>query len=142
MGARRLLPVIRADDLCATRDFYTRLLNFTVKFDSAWYVLLASESDPALEIALQRLDQTPLAGQDPQPGSGCMYLSIEVDNVYQVCERAKDLGVEILEQPDKGAMDGYDRRRVLLRDPCGTLLEVLTPTDPQEAVNAELMFDQ
>lgn len=142
MSAHRILPVICTDDPRKSRDFYTQLLDFSIKFDSEWCVLLASPKDPPLEIAFQRRDQAQIPEAFRGPFQGGLYLSLEVGNVDEVCERAQSLGVELLERPNRQGTDNYDRRSALFRDPNGVLLEVITPTDPEEAVQSEFMSDQ
>lgn len=142
MSAHRILPVICTDNPRESRDFYTGLLDFSIKFDSEWYVLLASPKDPPLELAFQRRDQARIPEALRGPYQGGLYLSLEVGNVDEVCARAESLGIEILERSDREGTDNYDRRGALFRDPNGVLLEVITPTDPEEAVQSEFMLDQ
>ena len=133
MSIERLLTVICADDLPALRDFYTGLLGMSVTYESDGYLHLACPGNQAVEIAFEHP-----AAPGPGDARGRHYFAIAVDDVDAVCRKAEALGADILEKPRHGE---YDRYRLLLRDPAGTLLEIFTPSDPGEAEMSEYMRD-
>ena len=141
MNAKRMQPVICVEDPARTRDFYTRLLDFDVSFDSEWYVQLSARENPELTLAIHHRDHARLHGGYCRASPGALYLSLEVEDVDAVCERAREMGADILEQPGAPGMGDYDRRRLLLLDPGGVLLEITQPGDPDVAARAEILVD-
>lgn len=138
----RFMPVIYARDLPRLRDFYRELLELELRFDSDWYVHLVCPANPRLELGLHHRGHAGLPPAFRALPPGGAYLSLQVDNVHECSQRAQGMGAEILDRPDKPGTEHYDRLRLLLRDPEGCLLELMTPTDPQEALVSEYIMDQ
>jgi catechol 2,3-dioxygenase-like lactoylglutathione lyase family enzyme len=109
---RRAVPNINADLPAETRDFFVNLLGFEVAMDMGWIVTVAAPSDPAVQVGI-------IANDDPAaPG-----ISVEVDDVDAVHARAVERGLEIayaLRDEEWGV------RRFMLREPSGTIVNVLT----------------
>lgn len=120
---------IVADDVGSLRDFYTRLLSFEPTFDSDWYVVLAPKDGPNMELGIiaRSSEITPQAAASP-PGGG--YLTFVVENVLLAFEQAKAMGADIMEPP---ADMEYGQRRMLLRDPAGTVVDISSPTPAMTA---------
>ena len=118
----RLLTNICSKDLSASKNFYTRLFDFNVDYDSDWFVHLISK-DKNLELGL--IDRTheivPQSYQTPPAG---FYITFVVDNADELFETAKTEGFDILEEPSDTF---YGQRRLLLKDPDGTLVDVSSP---------------
>ncbi|MGB6153106.1 MAG: VOC family protein [Pricia sp.] len=118
----RLLTNICSADLTASKNFYTKLFDFKVDYDSDWFVHLMSK-DKQLELGL--MDRThklvPTAYQNPPNG---FYITFVVDNVDELFETAKSEGFEIVEKPSDTF---YGQRRLLLKDPDGSLVDVSSP---------------
>jgi catechol 2,3-dioxygenase-like lactoylglutathione lyase family enzyme len=115
---------VATDDLSDVRDFYTRLLPFIPIYESDWYVVLVPEDGPRFELGIIRrsTDVTPLGATRP-PGGG--YLTFVVNEVLVVFEKAKAMNAEIVEPP----VDlFYGQRRMLLRDPAGTIVDISSPS--------------
>ena len=113
MVVKRIVSNIAVGSVDELRDFYRDLFDLNVVMDFGWISTLASnEAAPAqLSIATQG-------------GSGTSVpdLSIEVDDVDAVHERAMGLGYDIeYELTD----EPWGVRRFYLRDPAGKLLNVL-----------------
>lgn len=126
MPISRLITNICSQQLGMSRDFYTRLLGFSVAFDSDWYVQVVSPTQPRLELGFIQHDHEliPTAFQTAPQG---MYLTIAVDDVEAVHAKAQDLGIEIVQPPKT---EFYGQRRMLITDPNGLLLDVSSPTMP------------
>ena len=118
----RLLANICTTDLKQSRDFYTKLFDFDIDYDSDWFVHLMSK-DQQLELGLidQKSDLVPKGFQSQ---AGGFYLTFVVDDVDELYELAKFENVEIVAAPEDTF---YGQRRVLIKDPNGTLLDVSAP---------------
>lgn len=96
------------------RDFYTQLFDLDVVMDHGWIATLASAGHAGPQLSL---------AQEGGSGTPVPLLSIEVDDVDEVHRRALARGAEIVypltDEP-------WGVRRFYLRDPLGTLLNVLT----------------
>ena len=120
---RRTMYNIVADDLASLRDFYRTLLKMQVIYESSWYVVLIPEEGPRFELGIiaRGSDATPLPATRPFGGG---YLTFVVDEVLVAFEQAKAMNAEILEPPTDMF---YGQRRLLLRDPAGTILDISSP---------------
>lgn len=123
MGVSRILSNICADNLFETRDFYVELLGLEVVYDSAWYVLLRSPTNPALELGI--IDRHHALVPEAYRGTPTgMYLTIVVEDVDAIHQRAVAQGVTIVQAP---VDEFYGQRRLLVADPAGTLVDVSSP---------------
>lgn len=113
-----------ADDPAALRDFYTTLLAFDVVYESDWYIVLVPRDGPRFELGIiaRGAGVTPDAARRP-PGGG--YLTFVVPEVLRVFEQAKTMDAEIVEPPTDLV---YGQRRMLLRDPAGTTVDISSPS--------------
>lgn len=117
------------DDIAGVRDFYTALLSFVPIYESDWYVVLVPEAGPRFELGIigRSSDVTPLAATRP-PGGG--YLTFVVEEVLVTFEQARAMNADIIEPP----VDlFYGQRRMLLRDPAGTVVDISSPTPTMAA---------
>jgi len=118
----RLIVNICSDKLSESRDFYTKLFDFKIDFDSDWFVHLISK-DNQLELGI--IDRTnqivPSEYQNLPQG---FYVTFVVDNVDEIYEISKKENIEIIEKPNDTF---YGQRRLLLKDPNGTLVDVSSP---------------
>jgi catechol 2,3-dioxygenase-like lactoylglutathione lyase family enzyme len=109
---RRAVPNISSDRPAETRQFFVDLLGFGMAMDLGWVQTLTSPSNPTAQVTI-------IANDDPAaPG-----ISIEVDDVDAVHDRATDLGLEIsyaLRDEEWGV------RRFMLREPSGTTVNIVS----------------
>jgi catechol 2,3-dioxygenase-like lactoylglutathione lyase family enzyme len=115
MVIKRAVPNISSADgaeAAATRDVFVDLLGFEVVMDIGWIVTVASPTEPAVQVSI-------VGGDDPAaPG-----ISVEVEDVDAVHAAAVERGLEIaysLRDEDWGV------RRFMLREPSGTMVNVLS----------------
>ena len=108
----RAVPNIRSDRPAETRDFFVELLGFEVPMDIGWITTVAAPSDPSVQVNI--------IGNDAMAAPG---ISVGVADVDAVHARAVERGLEIaysLRDEDWGV------RRFMLREPSGTLVNVLS----------------
>lgn len=112
-----------------TKEFYTNQLNFGVKFENEFYVLLHSPNgeDHISFLLPNHPSQKPIF-QKPFKGQG-MYLTIEVDDVDKLYNELKQQGVsieiEIRNEP-------WGDRHFAIVDPNGIGIDLVTYSDPNK----------
>jgi catechol 2,3-dioxygenase-like lactoylglutathione lyase family enzyme len=112
MRISRAVPNIRSERPAETRDFFVDLLGFEVAMDIGWVVTVASPDNPSVQVTI--------IGNDDMAAPG---ISVEVADVDAVHARAVEQGFEIaysLRDEEWGV------RRFMLREPSGTLVNVLS----------------
>ena len=119
MSINRILSNLCSHNLKESTNFYTGLFDFTVQFESDWFVHLAAENQ-SLEIGIMQADHELI----PEPFRGSpagMYITFVVDDCVVTFEKAKEMGVEIIQEP---TLTFYGQKRLLLKDPAGILVDV------------------
>ena len=111
MTIKRAVPNIRSERPAETRDFFVDLLGFEVAMDMGWVMTLASPSNPSVQVQIIGDDMS-------APG-----ISVEVTDVDAVHAKAVERGFEIA-YPLRDEEWGV--RRFMLRDPNGTVVNVLS----------------
>jgi predicted enzyme related to lactoylglutathione lyase len=120
----RVLFNVLCRDLSGSVTFYRQLLDLETTYESDWFVTLSPKGQPHIEIGL--IDQvsqfTPRHAWGMHEGT---YLTFVVDDVFDVLDRARALGAEVVSEPV--ALD-YGQTRGLIRDLNGMVLDISTPT--------------
>lgn len=118
----RMMTNICSDNLAESREFYTKLFDFNVDYDSDWFVHLISE-DKQLELGIisRTSEIVPSEFQNNPRG---FYVTFVVENADKVFELAKKEGLEVISEPTDTF---YGQRRLLLKDPNGTLVDISSP---------------
>jgi len=115
----RMLTNICSDDLAASKEFYTKLFDFIIDYDSDWFVHLISK-DKQLELGI--IDRThelvPTEYQNKPQGS---YITIVVENADDIFDIALKEKFDVIQEPNDTF---YGQRRFLLKDPSGMLVDV------------------
>jgi len=112
-----------------TKKFYTEVLEFGVRFENEFYLLLHTPNQSAEISFLQpnHPSQKPVF-QSEFNGKG-VYLTIEVENVDEIYEQLKDKGIqmeiEIRDEP-------WGDRHFAIKDPNGIGIDIVTYTKPEE----------
>ena len=118
----RIMTNICSDNLAESRDFYIKLFDFNVDYDSDWFVHLISK-DKKLELGI--IDQTnEIVPKDFQNNPQGFYITFVVDSADEIFEIAESENFEIVNEPTDTF---YGQRRLLLKDPNGTLVDVSSP---------------
>ncbi|WP_305986868.1 VOC family protein [Roseibium sp. MMSF_3544] len=117
---QRCFTNILTTDVAATAAFYETLLGLTPKFSSDWFVNLADPQNPALELGIleQTNDIVPAGARNAPAG---VMLTFVVDDCNAVHARALAENADIIEAPQDMP---YGQRRMILRDPAGTFVDV------------------
>ena len=120
---------IITEKLQETKNFYTEVLDFEVRFENEFYLLLHTP-DQSAEISFLQPNhpsQKPIF-QSEFNGKG-VYLTIEVENVDKVYKQLKDKGVQIeIEIRD----EPWGDRHFAIVDPNGIGIDIVTYTKPEE----------
>nr|WP_299384159.1 VOC family protein [Allomuricauda sp.] len=120
---------IITEKLQETKKFYTEVLDFGVRFENEFYLLLHTPNNSAEISFLQpnHPSQKPIF-QSEFNGKG-VYLTIEVahvDDVYkQLKDKAVPIEIEIRDEP-------WGDRHFAIKDPNGIGIDIVTYTRPEE----------
>jgi catechol 2,3-dioxygenase-like lactoylglutathione lyase family enzyme len=112
MTISRAVPNIRSDRPAETRDFFVDLLGFEVAMDIGWVATVASPTNPSAQVTI--------IGNDDMSAPG---ISVGVPDVDAVHARAVERGLEI---PYSLRDEDWGVRRFMLREPSGTLVNVVS----------------
>ena len=121
-----IFPVICADDVYATRDFYVDLFGFKAVFDVDWYVQLEAPNGSRPQVGIVDREHSSVPAEFQQRPAGVL-VSIEVDDVDAVHERAVGAGLDIKLSLRS---ETFGQRHFMTVDPSGTLVDVITPIPP------------
>jgi catechol 2,3-dioxygenase-like lactoylglutathione lyase family enzyme len=114
MAVKRIVTNIAASDLEAARKFYGDVLGLEVIMDLKWILTFAAvdaKTAPQVSVAREGGSGTPVPD-----------ISVEVDDLDQVYERAATAGLPIEYGP---AREPWGVTRLYVRDPFGRLINVL-----------------
>ncbi len=115
----RLIFNICSSNLVESKSFYTTLFDFTVGFESDWFINLKSQSQPyEIGIIEKENDLAPSESRNNPTGVYLTFVEEDVEATYQL---AKSLNFEILQAPEDTF---YGQRRMLLKDPDGLVVDV------------------
>jgi uncharacterized glyoxalase superfamily protein PhnB len=131
MQHRSLFPVIITSAVAEARDFYTHHLGFRIVFAADWYVHLhapRADGGVPLELAFMSpdLSSQPCPLRSAFNGQG-MIVTLEVNDVDALYHTLQKAGCEMLIDLQD---EPWGQRHFLLRDPSGTLLDVVKQIPP------------
>ena len=114
MTVLRIIPNLAAADPASARLFYNELLGLDIVMDHGWILTFASEAATVPQISVAS-----------EGGSGTIVpdLSIEVDDVDEVYQRATSMGFGILYDLTD---EPWGVRRFYVRDPFGKIVNILS----------------
>ncbi len=116
MTIRRIVPDITSGRLEESRGFYTEVLGMELAMDMGWILTFVSPANPTAQVTVLQATESPV----PTP-----QISIEVDDVDAVHERAVERGVKIIypitDEP-------WGVRRFFVEDPNGVIINVMSHT--------------
>lgn len=121
---QRCFTNVLSSDVAATASFYEHLLGMTRHFDSDWFVILTHPDIDGLEFGILQRDHA-IVPPDVRAAPAGVIVTFVVADCDEVHRRAVAAGATVIEPP---ADMPYGQRRMLLRDPDGTVLDVSAPT--------------
>ncbi len=113
---------ICSEQLPASRDFYTKLFDFAIDYDSDWFVHLISK-DKKLELGIIDINSEIVPKDIRQQPIGS-YITFVVDEVDEVYKTAKTNDFKIVQNPEDTF---YGQRRMLLKDPNNYIIDISSP---------------
>ena len=117
MATRRIVADLETPDPAATALWYRALFGLDTLMDQGWIVTLGGQDRAPVQLSLASE-----GGSDaPVP-----HLSIEVDDLDDTHDRAKELGLDITY---KMTREPWGVRRFFVRDPDGRVLNILSHAD-------------
>ena len=115
----RIMTNICSDNLEESKNFYTKLFDFNVDYDSDWFVHLISK-DKKLELGIiDRTNEIVPEGFQNYPQG--FYITFVVEDADELFAVAKSEKFEIVNEPHDTF---YGQRRLLLKDPNGALVDI------------------
>ena len=119
----RCFTNVLSEDVDASANFYQKLFGMERHFSSEWFIILTHRNMPGFELGLL-LRESEIVPEDIKfPPKGVM-ITFVVENCEDICQKATDMGVTIIEQPKDMP---YGQRRMLLKDNDGTVIDVSSP---------------
>lgn len=120
----KINPGYITENLTESKEFYQKYLNFEVKFENEFYILLENKNSVgSFEISFLQPNhptQTKIFQNQYSTGS---YLTVEVKNVDEEYDRIKKLGCKIeLELKD----EVWGDRHFVIKDPNGLGIDLVT----------------
>jgi len=114
MTVKRIVTDIATDRVSDGHKFYGELLGLKVAMDHGWIVTFSSDQTAPVQVSI---------ASEGGSGTPVPDISIEVDDVDEIHQRAKTLGFEITypltDEP-------WGVRRFFVHDPFGKLVNILS----------------
>lgn len=120
---QRCFTNILSANVSETASWYQGLFGMRRHFDSDWFVILAHDELSNFELGVLQRDNeiVPSSARSKPTGIIVTFVVSDCDAMHR---RAIELNTEIVEEPADMA---YGQRRMLLRDPDGTVVDVSSP---------------
>jgi len=125
----RGFPNIITEDLATTKAWYLELLDWQVEFDSDWFVHLSASDVVGVELGMIDAGHE-IVSDLVASGSAGIMVTLVVDDVDDVHRKAVDLGYAVVQAPQDLF---YGQRRMVLRDPSGTMVDISSECEPSKA---------
>ncbi len=113
MAVKRIVPNIDMPKPDEARAFYQNVLGLKVVMDHGWIITFASDAATIPQLSIAR---------EGGAGTDVPDISIEVDDIDSVYERARSFGCEIVYEL---CQEDWGVRRFFVRDPAGKILNIL-----------------
>ncbi len=131
----RAFANIITTDIAKTKAWYVDLLGWKTEFASEWFVHLKAHDAPNVELGIIDATHEIVAHFAESGGGRGMVLTVVVDDVNVAHDKALSLKYDVVEAPTDLF---YGQRRMVLRDPVGTLVDVSSACPPSEEFLASL----
>ena len=114
MKVKRIMANIATKDVAAAKRFYQDILGLDRLMDHGWLVTYGSSEKMSVQVSI---------ASEGGSGTPVPDLSIEVDDVEAALQRMKKAKIPIEYGP---VVEPWGVRRFYVRDPFGTLINILT----------------
>ena len=114
MAVKRIVANIQTDAPTQVASFYAALFGLDLAMDLGWIATVQAGTDQPIQLS---------AASEGGSGTPVPAISIEVDNLDETHAQAVSLGIKIEYGP---VNEPWGVRRFYVRDPAGTLINVLT----------------
>jgi catechol 2,3-dioxygenase-like lactoylglutathione lyase family enzyme len=114
MKVKRIMANITTKDVAAAKRFYQDILGLDRLMDHGWLVTYGSSEKMSVQVSI---------ASEGGSGTPVPDLSIEVDDVEAALQRMKKAKIPIEYGP---VVEPWGVRRFYVRDPFGTLINILT----------------
>lgn len=122
---RSCYPVLGTENVAASAAFYREHFGFEPAFEADWYVSLR-HPESGDELALLDASHPSVPSGYREPARGVL-VNLELDDVDAVAARLDAAGVPVV-QPLRS--EPFGQRHVIVRDPGGVLVDVITEIPP------------
>lgn len=120
---KRAFTNILSGNVEQTARFYQELLGMKRAGDFGWFIVLSHDDMPEFEMGVLDKDHDTIPNGLSSSPAGCI-LTFVVDDLEEVHAKAISMQTEILQKPTDLP---YGQRRLMLRDPAGSLVDVSSP---------------
>ena len=124
----RGFPNVVTTQVAGTAKWYIQLLGWSPEFESDWFVHLKAADAPGVELGIIDANHEIVADVVGTEVGGAM-LTFVVEDVDALHRTAVDLGLDIVEPPRDLF---YGQRRMIIRDPNGTPLDISSECEPSQ----------
>ncbi|WP_171099694.1 VOC family protein [Ruegeria sp. HKCCD7255] len=106
-----------------TAEFYEDLLGLKRTGDFGWFVRLSHEDKPGFELGILNKDHDTIPEGVAKTHGGCIFTFV-VSDLDVVVANAQAMQADIIQKPTDLP---YGQRRLMLRDPNGTAVDISAP---------------
>jgi catechol 2,3-dioxygenase-like lactoylglutathione lyase family enzyme len=128
MNIMSFYPVLMTSDVKGLKDFYCEHFDFSVVFETDWYVSLKKVRDPApFELAILEPTHPTVPPGFGRPAQGVI-LNVEVENAGEEYDRLVKQGgnKELLSLRD----EAFGQRHFMILDPAGNIIDIIQNIAP------------
>ena len=120
----KLQTGIVTDKLLETAEFFKTVLEFEIKFESDWFILLHAKNRPDNELGLMlpNLPQVKHSVFQKQYQGAVIWLILESPNIEKEFERIKKLGIPFLMEL---TMEDWGDEHFVIIDPNGIGIDIV-----------------
>lgn len=135
MKIESIYPVLMAENVAELTAFYTHHFGFEPTFESDWYVSLArTDGNTRFELGLLRFDHPTIPPGFRHVAAGVI-VNVEVEDATEEYRRLVTDGALPAVLPLRD--EEFGQRHFIVRDPAGTLIDVIENIEPSEEFKAQ-----
>lgn len=124
----RGFPNVITTQVGATARWYIELLGWSTEFESDWFVHLKAAGAPGVELGIIDANHE-IVSDVVDAAVGGAVLTYVVDDVDAIHRTAVELGLDVV-QPPRDLF--YGQRRMIVRDPNGTPVDISSECEPSQ----------